>query len=253
VHIIMNPPYDKNLHLKILRTVIEQCKGAEIVNLSPITEIVSLTTKKKTTNFLNGHIESIERVDMLAAQNIFGARIYMDLGIYHLVPTGGKSVKDLDKFALRGKDSIHKDIWNKIQSSECKRFSDFITKPDKLMEGYCVVFNHMSGLTKTHNFVYVDGVAPDGKTYKEHVTNQHKNESTDHFEFTTKEEAENFRLYVNSNIIKFVQSCVNYSGRLIMSAFPFMPTYTHPWTDAELCKYFGLTDEEIKEIEKEIG
>ena len=32
-----------------------------------------------------------------------------------------------------------------------------------------------------------------------------------------------------------------------------MPTYKHPWTDAELYKHFALTDEEIKEIEQEVG
>ena len=33
---------------------------------------------------------------------------------------------------------------------------------------------------------------------------------------------------------------------------PYMPTYTHPWTDEQLYQYFGLTPEEIDIIEQEI-
>lgn len=33
---------------------------------------------------------------------------------------------------------------------------------------------------------------------------------------------------------------------------PFMPTYTHPWTDKDLYEYFNLTPEEIAIIESEI-
>ena len=34
-----------------------------------------------------------------------------------------------------------------------------------------------------------------------------------------------------------------------MEYVPFMPTYTHPWTDEMLYEYFGLNEDEIKEIE----
>ena len=34
--IIMNPPYDGNLHLKILSKIISEYPEAEVVNLSPI-------------------------------------------------------------------------------------------------------------------------------------------------------------------------------------------------------------------------
>ena len=34
---------------------------------------------------------------------------------------------------------------------------------------------------------------------------------------------------------------------------PVLPTYTHPWTDEMLYEYFGLTEDEVKEIEQEIN
>ena len=33
---------------------------------------------------------------------------------------------------------------------------------------------------------------------------------------------------------------------------PFMPTYTHPWTDKDLYDFFELTPEEVNIIENEI-
>lgn len=36
MHIIMNPPYSGNLHLKIVSKIISEYPNAEIVNLSPI-------------------------------------------------------------------------------------------------------------------------------------------------------------------------------------------------------------------------
>ena len=95
-HIILNSPYSGNLHLKILREAMQH--SDDIVNLSPITEIVSLTTTKNTTDFLNGHIKSIERVSMPDAQEMFNARIFMDLGIYYIVKGCGGTLSKIDKF-----------------------------------------------------------------------------------------------------------------------------------------------------------
>lgn len=39
---------------------------------------------------------------------------------------------------------------------------------------------------------------------------------------------------------------------VLLKYLPFMPTYTHPWTDEMLYEYFDLTEDEIKEIEQEI-
>ena len=33
---------------------------------------------------------------------------------------------------------------------------------------------------------------------------------------------------------------------------PYLPTYTHHWTDEMLYEYFGLTDDEIQEIEQAV-
>ena len=67
--------------------------------------------------------------------------------------------------------------------------------------------------------------------------------------FSTKEEAENFISYTKTNFFISWVKAFHTNSRYILGEYPFMPTYNHPWTDADLYEYFGLTDDEIKEIE----
>ena len=253
---IMNPPYDNTLHLKIMETVLKNVN--EIINISPITEIVSLTTTKTNTEFLNGNLKNIDSILAVEAQKIFApARINQDLGIYHIIKNCGGTINDFNKFVLRGLNPKTQNIWDKIIAKTDVNFSDYITSPNKKMEKYSVVFNHMSGLTASHNCVYINGKNADGNTYKDNVKNQHKNETTDHFEFNTFEEAENFRLYLNTPIIKFIQFLLSYCGRLSMKAFPYMKNYKKKYNCKFLCSYFGITgyindDQAVKGSEWEI-
>ena len=81
-HIIMNPPYCRNLHLKILNEAI--CYSDDIVNLSPIrwlqdplAEIKKCSDFKKFEN-IRDHIESIDIVSSLDAQQAFSIEIFSD-------------------------------------------------------------------------------------------------------------------------------------------------------------------------------
>lgn len=95
--IIMNPPYNGNLHLKILQEAMKH--GDEIVNLSPIRWLQDpLAEYKKNTgggdkgldyNLVKRHIESIDIIDSIIASNLFGSLQAADLGIYHVTKDGG--------------------------------------------------------------------------------------------------------------------------------------------------------------------
>ena len=91
-HIIMNPPYCRNLHLKILNEAINH--SDDIVNLSPIRWLQDpLAEYKRNSDFkkfenVRKHIESIEIISAKDACDVFGAlfniRLNTDLGIYHV-------------------------------------------------------------------------------------------------------------------------------------------------------------------------
>ena len=76
--IIMNPPYDGSLHLKILSAVIAEEPDAEIVNLSPIRWLQDpFAATKKTSDFnrfenIRKHLSSVEGITSSQAQNVFG-------------------------------------------------------------------------------------------------------------------------------------------------------------------------------------
>jgi hypothetical protein len=70
--------------------------------------------------------------------------------------------------------------------------------------------------------------------------------------FDTVEEAENFFNYCNTDFVKACNGNVKTNIRWPGYAIPFMPTYSHPWTDEMLFEYFGIKQDEAKEIKDEL-
>lgn len=258
--ILMNPPYDKNLHLKIVEQSIPMLTDDGIlVNLSPIRWLQSLTSKDKDGDFLNNHLMSLHIVNQKDAQDMFNARIFMDLAVYVITKSdSGKKLTDFNKFELLGYGdtaSIAQSIWDKVQDFAKKdSFKDHLNvvkgNEDDDMKGYTVVFSHMSGLMDCHNFVYHNGVAPDGRTYKQHVRNQHKNAQTDHFQFDNFEEADNLRGFIKTPFMEWVKKCLGINGWLIMWAFPYFGNvmnkrtgkvgYKSDWTNDDILEVLQI-------------
>ena len=67
--------------------------------------------------------------------------------------------------------------------------------------------------------------------------------------FETTEEAQNFYDSYSTKFYRYVCNITVMLPTIQSQVVPFMKTYTHPWTDETLYKYFDLTDEEILEIE----
>lgn len=85
----MNPPYDRSLHLKILRQVIN--KADEVVNLSPIRWLQDPLAEMKGNRAdygrfadIRSKITSLEVVDGKEAEKMFGIDLPFNLGIYYL-------------------------------------------------------------------------------------------------------------------------------------------------------------------------
>lgn len=89
--IIMNPPYQRNLHLKILEEAIQHLKNDKSVciNLSPIRWLQDPLAKYKKTSDLKRfeesvakHIEMIDIINSDTSNVLFNAGIMCDLGVY---------------------------------------------------------------------------------------------------------------------------------------------------------------------------
>ena len=263
-HIIMNPPYCRNLHLKILNEAINH--SDDIVNLSPIRWLQDpLAEHKKNSDWkkfenVRNHIESIEVISAKDATTLFSAGFIMNLGVYHTTDKGGWSGFD--------RNSIIK----KVIESDCVGIP---VTPYKNVNKKCFALlkgvdgtSHADRGQKPDGFIlrkelhygkyFVDGTSTNGKTLAEckesnvMATNGNINEWRV-VGFDTENEAQNFYTFTKTKFVRYVYinegtGTLNPQHKFL----PFMHDYTRLWTDKDLYEYFSLTPEEIAIIESEI-
>ena len=243
----MNPPYNGNLHLKILREVIEKCEKSgedyEIVNLSPVRWLQDpLAEYKKNSDWnqfadIRKHIESVEVISSTKVCECFGIA-WGDLGIYHITKEGGFDCKTLVKcpqWAVE-KVALHKG----------KKFSDKVLKHPPETGSFIrmpSVYNP-SGGNPRHQLMTTD------VTKALNVRNEKMN--VVYFGFSTDEEAENFFKTFDLKVMRYIKHKISSVHLTPFSLLPYLGDYTHTWTDEMLYKYFNLTEEEIREIEETI-
>ena len=90
--IIMNPPFNGNLHLKILQEAMKH--SDDVVNLSPIRWLQDpLAEYKKNSDFkkfegIIKRIKDLEVVPASYAEKLFNIGLPFNLGIYHITEKG---------------------------------------------------------------------------------------------------------------------------------------------------------------------
>ena len=217
----MNPPYDKNLHLKILSEAIKH--SGDVVNLSPIRWLQDpLAEYKKNSDWkkfedIRKHIESIDVVLSKTAQNMFGADIPGDLGIYHITPKGGFDCSSLQNKLLQK-------IYKKTLE-QCKEWD--LNKYDGVRVKFSKVFGkggHGGGSDYAiwQKLLAFENGKKDGKWWYEHYNrNQFSKETPEipySVKFNTKEEAENFIQATSSKLGRYyyqVVSSIHFVGDII--------------------------------------
>lgn len=236
----MNPPYCRNLHLKILSEAINH--SDDIVNLSPIRwlqdPLVDYKDRCAFQKFENIR-KCIESVDIIAAatsQQLFNAPIWTDLGIYHLTSDGGfdhTSLWDhkwfIDKVILKVKDNIE---------DHCTRIGTC---------DFSYPYIKLSGLHGHHgSYDFYDFISPrldiakSNKTSSGHCT----------VNFETEEESINFFKSLQTKFYRFINICIKRDMHVPWRYAPWLGDYTHSWSDSDLYAHFELTEDEIKTIEE---
>ena len=266
-HIIMNPPYDKNLHLKILQEAMKH--SDDVVNLSPIRWLQDpLAEYKKNSDWkkfedIRKRIETLDVVPMKDACDEFGVPFMMDLGIYHITENGGFDTSCFENSVI-----------NKVEEKLTQTLSD-VAEENKIDGWRCRIqkispvpsnrMNSSSGQARQNtlchhslDWVYKYGKTKDGKLWNKNVLPGAGKSFDDgekipvSIKFDTEEEAYNFQSYTKTKFFKYIYSKMKIDQNVPLKYLPFMPTYTHKWTDEMLYEYFNLTPEEIAEIEQEI-
>ena len=239
-HIIMNPPYDKSLHLKILSEAMKH--STDVVNLSPIRWLQDpLAEYKQGTDFkryedIRKRIASIEEVSGEEAIKLFGAAFYSSLGIYRI------DGKEHEAFKYEFNPLIYK-----ITNFPCKHFTYDVPedKPYKMV------------LPATHGHLGKYDWAEITSKEWEVAKNVKASSETNGYvimAFDTEVEMKNFYDSLFLKLYKWLVKNIKTTAATAqyIKFVPVLPAYTHPWTDEMLYEYFGLTEDEIKEIEQEI-
>lgn len=267
-HIIMNPPYCKNLHLKILSNALDY--SDDIVNLSPIRWLQDpLAEFKKNSDWIRfknirERIESIKILDKDKASNLFGTSFTMNIGIYHITNNTtdySNKFKNplISKMVLHIKDTVHNHIIIDDLSGISLLVSLIVPGCNIKIarENGWIYSRERSFYTNRHN-------ESTGKTYWEY-SNKHQCHSTiaraqvskpksenTNLKFNSKEERLNFYNSWSTKCLKYLYGMQLTDMHVQTKFLPYLGDYTHPWTDNQIYKYFDLTEEEIKEIENTI-
>ena len=254
-HIIMNPPYCRNLHLKILNEAINH--SDDIVNLSPIRWLQDpLAEYKRNSDFkkfkeIRERIENIEVISAKDACAVFGALFNTDLGIYHITKLGGfdrAKVINVNMRLVKMSANCHFPNLKPYCESDTRAFVTVRTITNLHRSTAYDIVSHNNG-------IFINGKTLDGKywrdaLYKTRTCNDSRVPTGIYF--NTVDEAKNFIDWSNTKTIKYFVKLLIVDQHIYTQFLPFMHDYTHPWTDEDLYKYFELTDDEIKLIESEI-
>ena len=268
---IMNPPYDGNLHLKILEKVIPIAD--KVVNISPVSQLVNCVNtfkdgKNDTKKYFAGigkHLKSCGKIFSIeeALQIFTGARITNPLAI-QVYEISYNSIEECERVnSHNGMKAIVKKVYD--YSHDVDNIENHLESNKK--DGYRIKFGRIGGGTWTafrpHTLdafkeVIYDGLLTDGRPHWQMCSvNQYTKkteELPESLPFTTKAEAQNF---IDSYNTKFLKTCLGFlhvDMHIHPEYLPYMPDYTQPWTDKRFCEYFGITgyiDDEHAEPDSE--
>ena len=258
-HIIMNPPYCRNLHLKILNEAINH--SDDIVNLSPIRWLQDpLAEYKRNSDFkkfteIRERIENIEIIPSSEAQKAFSIEIFSDLGVYHINKDGGFDTSNFWKLTRTLAQNM---MLTKLISLE-DNIAGHYEKNKR--DGIRVPITDIGGNRGYRNvykeLAYVIDGCKDGKDWTKckNMGGYEKPEGCPlplSIKFNTVAEAQNFYDSFFTKFYTWLCNITRMNQNLHPSLLPWLGDYTHPWTDDDLYKYFNLSDDEIKIIEDEI-
>ena len=255
---IMNPPYDKNLHLKILEKVIPVAD--KVVNISPIRWLQDpLAKHKKSSDYkryedtISKMIESLEVVEREKAAEIFNIRQESDLGIL-MIGRGGFDYVAFSSNPIIEKMLSKSDCFlsNVMESniSEGWRVKLVDLKPlnagSNGKKGTAGWYNRYILLHQNKSWVYKDGYqagkhwsAYNGTSGCKVFTEDDKMPAS--IKFDTKVEAENFENSTKTMFYKYLVFSMKMNSHTPFTGLPFMKGYTQPWSDKRFCEHFGIT------------
>lgn len=249
--IIMNPPYDKNLHLKILSKAISQLSAnGEVINLSPTRWLQDPFAKyKKASDYfrfekeISKHIAALQILSNKEMEEQFDIHLYTDLGIYTCNKKGGFAYQDVYK---KNRSKLELRILNTLVTHDNIKNHMEIGKRDGIRVLLALIAGNRGNLPIYKDLSYVINGYKDGKDWTECKQNGNyvKEKGSgipNSIKFDTEVEATNFYNSYNTLFSKWLCDTFTLDQHIQVQFLPFMKDYTKPWTNKEFCDYFNIT------------
>ena len=276
--IIQNPPYSRNLHLKILAEAIKHLKDEKsvCVNLSPVRWLQDPLAKyKKNSDWhrfqesVSKHIEHVEVITSNAAQEIFQIGMQTDIAIYMCCIRSIDNIPDLVNPIVKRTANFcinHYPVFDEMQYLGWRVRIPYIIG-GKSNDGHGKVkSSHISKISLGNLYVFFNGYK-DGKPwydwYQRNQFSKTTKEITQSIKFNSELEATNFIKQFNTNFVKYNQldilSDVNVAPeKIIWMGDSINPRtgkkgYESEWTDDDFVLYFDITPEEYNIIKQTIA
>ena len=226
--ILMNPPYNRDLHLKFLEKTIEIADN--VVNISPhdwLTNKFAKTEKSKFRHdFREKYSKYIEDLEIISPEDFnkyFGTSNWFGVAI-GVFKENAKGI-DPDKFL--NTDPLLNKIINKIHTLPSLR-SKFTRRID----------NELFVPVRRTSHGYLNYVERDYSKIK----------SKNGILFNSENEVKNFIDSFDTQLYKYLEKS-EWQGSENSASVPYLGDYTKPWTNERLYRLFNITKEEQNIIE----
>lgn len=268
-NVLMNPPYDRNLHIKILEQVILMLMDEKSVcsNLSPIRWLQDPLAEYKQSktdyvsfeNTVGKHIETLDVQDENLVEKWFETPIPISLGVYKIRKQDHFTAYQFAKNKIVDKIISHKNF---------KPIGEHIILSEPM--GYAVIAPLMykgTGPHKIESAVSHWMIEPERAFYND---NNNTTTGETYFEYRKKvswgkvkprpditnikfdsaEERQNFYDTCETDFFRYIFTIETIDVHVQVDFLPWMPDYKNVWTNERLCDYFGITTDEWQEMEK---
>lgn len=265
---IMNPPYNRSLHLKFLEMVIKISN--KVVSVQPVRWIedpISKFNKKSEQNkyedSISKHIKDLEIIPIEEAKKKFRILHTSNIGIYTCDENGGFDYKSISTNEVV--DKVIEYIQDNKCNFEINKKDGYRLRVPLISSGKAVGSgNRPPGLTELpiKDIVFKDG-KKDGKWwYEYYVKNQYSKtteEITSSIKFDSEEEAHNFYKSIKTDFGRYIENQIITGTNIGNTKILWMGNAKHPrtgkigykseWTNEDFYKFFDVNEKWQKIIE----
>ena len=248
---IQNPPYDRNLHLKVLEQVLKVAD--KVINISPVRWLQDpFAPYSKNTDYckfektVSKHIVDLIVIPAKEATELFGdASFTMNLGIYVCDANGGYHYQHDNPLIIK---LVEKTMQNSWAPYSQKQFYD-----NGCIQKKPYALNVSKVTAEIMNSTYVSQLkvklANKTSVYRKNGGN---GDGGGHFEFATEKERRNFYDCYCHPFMKWHTSIWKHDINLKTWKVPYFGDYTHKWRLRDFFNWFDLTSAERTRVVKEI-